>query len=324
MPRKATKKARPRRRRLPAVPRPRFGRYSTANKGAKRPINNRQVAIQRADYQPTKKMIRFCYDETFIIRSAATAKASNTVGLRFSLLDPGRGPASLGSVQPGNPYWGAINSTLSGPQSDKAFNDPPDGWARWVSASELPNGDMSTIPFKACTVHGGRYTIRAEQLARTDNSPADEMVRAMAMCSTTTTAPQSAQLIQDTSTISEWQKMRGVAQSNMTVALNMNNGSNSSSVQQQVMQSGSFLTKKLYNATDLNDDAVRFSGHYAGPTTWVSPEAEAFLTIAFLDRVRNQGSDDTSTKALFPDLLVRVKIDYDCLLDRVNAQVAPQ
>jgi hypothetical protein len=146
----------------------------------------------------------------------------------------------------------------------------------------------------------------------------------MAMCSTTTTAPQSAQLIQDTSTISEWQKMRGVAQSNMTVALNMNNGSNSSSVQQQVMQSGSFLTKKLYNATDLNDDAVRFSGHYAGPTTWVSPEAEAFLTIAFLDRVRNQGSDDTSTKALFPDLLVRVKIDYDCLLDRVNAQVAPQ
>lgn len=292
----------------------------TTKPRSKKPMQatNRRPAIQRATYTPQSKMVEFVRDETFVLRGNALDKDSNSMGLRVQLLNPEQGMAW--SVTQANPYWGAFDPASSH-QSLEDLTAPPPGWGRWLSPTS--STALGEAPYRRGMVVGGSYECRSELLARTDNVDSTNMVRALAVCSyITPQGPSEAQ--SGLADISDVQNFRNTKRNNITVPAGMGGNTGTSSVGQQVTQTGTFSTKRQFGVTDLRDGQDRFSGIYSGAgDTWTKPEEFLQLTVGYYDRCKTLDAA-LEDHYVMPDILVRLKVKYTVLLTTPNVQFNTQ
>lgn len=279
-------------------------KYPKRQDNKKNYANNRALAIQRATFVPQTKLLEFVYDETFLLRGNGLDKDTNSMGLQFTIMNVGAGPAYLG------PFWGAYDQAVSAQQSDRSLTAPVQGWDRWFSSVTA-----STSPYRRSMVVGGKYEVRSEILPRTDNVADADMVRLLATTSYVTNKYGGVSVPSDQMTISETEGFRGVKRNNIVVPSGMGGNGGSSSVTQQTLQKGKWSTKKLFGVTNLKDNMDRFATNYT--EAYVPPSEGATLTIGYFDRIKDSDTAGLAHKVM-PDIIARVKISYIVLASNPN------
>ena len=274
-----------------------------------RHTTNRVTAIQRAAFTPKSRIVEFVHDETYYVHPNGV-KGANSCGLRFNLSNP-YATAANGILSV--PWWGAIDTNASTNMSGTAFESPPPGWSRWLGF-----GDSGIpAPYRQVIVLGADYTIRYEQLHKTGDPPVDPEagVKAFSVFTQVAQDVTNDTLLQPEAQIYNWQAARGQKQRNM-IPIHVGNTRETNSVAQMASDGGSFKTKSFFNVTDLKDNYDDLAGQYVGTTTFTAPNDQAYLRIAMVDRLP---TIPHASNYIMPDMLIRVKIKFKCMLSHPNS-----
>jgi hypothetical protein len=84
---------------------------------------------------------------------------------------------------------------------------------------------------------------------------------------------------------------------------------------QQAYQTGTYSCKKFHQIKDIKDNLDMIGGQYHNASSFVGPAKDAWLRIAVTDRLT---SGNHATNYVLPDMLIRVKIKFACLLTMPN------
>lgn len=267
-------------------------------------LPSRAGAIQRATFTPRGKKVQFVHDETYFMNGNGV-KGTNTMGMRFDLTNPFN-PAGLGIDE--TPFWGAFNANTSSVMSGQPYDAPVDGFSRWCGFAE-------NAPYAQCLVMSAKYDIRFEQLHKDPDAVPDPLsgVQAFSVCTTVKKDLVNNLTVME-SNITDWQKARGVKQNNMTPLI-VDKVGPANSTANQSLQHGSYNARSFHSVQDLKDNYEALAGQFVGVGQFTPPNERAYLTVGVLDRLTDGAHDDAY---VLPDLLVRVKITYDCELTQVN------
>lgn len=269
---------------------------------------SRYPAIQRGTFTPQTKMIEFVEDRTFYLEPngdfvdnpPAPFLKRTTCGLNMVLTNPFDGVFRLGTNE--NPFAGPLASTTA-QQGGNPGNQPP-GWSRWL-------GYGPEAPYREGCVVGAQYEFRVEQLHRTVSAGGG--VKTFA-CLHWIDKKESG--IINTAQITDFQGRRGVRQSNM-VGLH-DSASATSQANPQAHQaggSGRYSCKKFWGINDVKDNLFEKGGQYTSPGQFAAPSDNAYLHIAFCDRI----TGPQPSGYVLPALLVRVKVKMIMLLTQANS-----
>lgn len=269
---------------------------------------SRYPAIQRGTFTPQTKMIEFVEDRTFYLEPngdivdnpPAPFLKRTTCGLNMVLTNPFDGVFKLGTNE--NPFAGPLASTTG--QQGGNLQDQPPGWDRWL-------GFGPESPYREGIVVGAKYEFRVEQLHRTVG--AGSGVKTFA-CMHWIDKKEGG--IINIEQITDLQAKRGVRQSNM-VGLhdNVSATSQANANAQQCGGSGTYSCKKFWGITDIKDNLYEKGGQYTSPGQFAGPNNNAYLHIAFCDRI----TGPTPSGYVMPGLLVRVKVKLIMLLTQANS-----
>lgn len=273
--------------------------------------NARAIAIQRMDLVPRTKMMKCVFDDSYLITPNG-AKLSNTVGLCFNLTNLFDGPAA--TIQPAAdpicPFWGAYEPTGTMNQSGQAHTAKPYGFTRFI-------GDGSTTtsaPYRNYMVLGGKWSIRVEQVHKTEGSGVDPAELSKLCAIVSRYGRNTTDALSPTESLTTWQNHRGIKQSNMTALVSSGTNRPSTSGNQQIRQTGTFSSKKWFDVKDIKDNLNRLGGSFNDEGTYIKPEEDCFLQIGLFDRMR---AGDPSGHVL-PNIMVRFKYEAIVLCTETN------
>jgi len=274
-----------------------------------RQTTNRTTAIQRAIFTPRTRMVEFVHDETYFLASSGL-KGNNSTGLRFNLGNPFE-TAVVGLLA--QPFWGGFSQNTSSNMSGAAYSDPPHGWSRWMGFGTQAG---APAPYRQCTVVGATYTARFEQLHKAAEPPVDPAagVKAFSVFARVAKDGSANPLTTAQADITKWQNCRGITQRNMT-PIHVGQSLEANSVAQQCSITGSYNAKTFHGIKDLRDNFESLSGQYAGENVFTPPTDDAFLQLAMVDRLTSGAHGDNY---IMPDMLIRVKINFKCMLTQAN------
>jgi hypothetical protein len=255
--------------------------------------------------------VEFTEDRSFFIEPANTPTGTGNTynkngctGLTLDLTDPGKGMFRPGTQS--RPNFGAYHPTESS-QNGGYDGTTPQGWSRWMGYA-----GTSSAPYRECTVIGAKYEFRVEQLHNKDLT-AGNGSKTMACMHWIDKRFDSASA---SNVISELQNIRNIRQSNMVCLHDQNDSTvQVNPIAQQTAGSGTYSCKKFWGITDIKDNMHELGGQYQNTETWTGPINNAYLHIAFLDRIEGQ----LPAGYVLPALLVRVKVKQICLLTQPNA-----
>jgi len=268
-------------------------------KSSKTYENTRAPSIQRMDLVQPTRLMECVFDQTYVLKPNGSSK-SNTFGLCFNLTDLFNGPAATvqPAAQPIGPYWGAVDTALSSNQSGQSNQSKPNGFTRYIG----DGGTTNDAPYRNYMVVGGKYDIRAEQIHRTGPGAPEQanLTKCLAMV---VRKDRNLDELASSAILSTWQNFRDIKQVNMTALAASNVNRPSSGTNQQGKCSGTFSAKKWFDVKDIKDNLNRLGGSFNDVGTYIRPEEDCFLQIAFMDRL-HLGDDEGY---VMPDILVRFK-----------------
>lgn len=267
----------------------------------------RYPAIQRGVFTTQTKLVEFVEDRTFYLLPNGDTTAGppfakrTTCGLNVCLTNPFDGCFNLGTNN--NPFGGALDTADTAQQGGNTSPQPP-GWARWL-------GYAGTHPYREGCIIGAKYEFRVEQLHRVVT--AGSGVKTFAVMSW---IDKEEGGIINTATITALQSKRGVAQANMTGIHDTQ--SMTAQTQPNAHQAGgrgTYSCKKFWGINDIKDNLYEKGGQYNAPGSHLAPTDNAYLHIAFCDRI--EGANPAGY--VLPGLLVRVKVKMMALLTQPNS-----
>ena len=287
---------------------------------------NRAIAIPRATFTATSKLVEFVWDQTWVLKNAippGQPGKNNSFGMHFLVNDLYR-PANLDPILPQTqqgPVWGACFPY--GPQgSTESVIDSYEGTHRWLSSGNPTN--MKASPYRRSTVMKTKVDYRVTQLTvYTDGGvvpTADQCVSNIAIIagfrqSSTANGTRN----QTTSELYDVETDRNQKRHNMSCQTAVSTPQNA----EQVRGSQTMSAKSLYGFKDWKDNSVgqnkesicaqenhsNTAGQPPGP-----PQNSVFWHIGFYDRYPNVNNE----QYVMPDVEIRIKMTSLVMLTMPN------